>query len=171
MKPIPSIPENESLTDLLDLVSSSDKFKERVQQLKDLQDVINKDLGDRSRIAKLDGLTQLAASKLAEASRVKSDADAYGKSERDRADAYVAKEFEYLNKSKAEIEARFRLVAGREHKMAELEASLALAQTTLAENQKEAAALMVQAKNLMDEAVKKQSQYETKLSQLKQLAG
>lgn len=170
MKPLPYIPENESLTDLLDLVGNSKKFAERVKTLKELQDIINKDLGDRAKVGKLDDLTQQAQSKLSEANRVRTEADAYAKAARDKADSDVRAQGERVKTMQAESEGRFRLLATREKAAAEHERVLMAKDTELAQREKEASALMERAKTLMQSAIETQAQYEAKLAALKQLA-
>jgi hypothetical protein len=91
MRPLQiEIPENESLLDLLDLVSTSDKYKERVQQLIDLQAQINKDIGDRERIGKLEDLINLAASDRAAAEELRAQGESYYSKKKLEADDYVA---------------------------------------------------------------------------------
>lgn len=171
MKPIPYIPENESLTDLLDLMSSSVKFTERVKLLKELQDLINKDLGDLEVVQKVKAMQAATANKLTEAEAIRRKADEYVSTRKAEADDAYAKQMDQIQKARGdssafakELDERANTINSREHALNESVKQLESARQSLAQLQAEAA----KAKESADRV---RGVYDEKLRQVKAAIG
>lgn len=170
MKPKYSIPENESLTDLLEVIMNPTKLKERVQGLSELLATIKAETASLMQQREIQETLQTAQGKLAKANQVIAEADKYATGKKAEADAYFEANEQLIKGRQDAITVEVKNILARENKASDLEASLTKWQETITEDRKEADAVMTRAKALMEDALRLQSQYELKLSQFKQLA-
>ena len=170
MKPQIYIPENESLTDLLDLVSNSDKLKERTQGLIDLQTQINRDIGDRNRLAKLDDRLSDAEAKVAEAERLRVEADKYKTDRKAEGDAYYNGEVAKVENMLAELADRAKAISQRESSAGQKEAELSAKETDLKNREVVVARESVKAEQMTRDAQLLQEKYLAKLDQVRSIA-
>ena len=152
MKTMIEIPENESLTDLLDLVSNSKKLKERTQGLLELQTQINRDIGDRNRIAKLDDLLAGAEAKVAEAGRIKVGADKYATDKKKEGDAYYDKQAARIKTEDGALIERERSVAAREVNVVKCQTDLDAREKDLQARELDVSRKAVKAEQMTNEA-------------------
>src|SRR3990167_5306399 len=86
--PFPHIPENETVTELLDVLLNPAKFKERLEALKAWHDQIANMLTRYKEWGTIENASNKATSLMAEAKKVKKETDDYVREETQRVDNY-----------------------------------------------------------------------------------
>lgn len=152
MRQLPYLPENESLTALVDLIANPQKFKERVKTLEDIQGIINGAIGDHNRIAKLDDLLAGAEAKVAEAGRIKADADKYVVDKTKEGDAYYDKQAARITAEDGALIERERSVAAREANVVKCQTDLDTKEKDLQKRELDIAKATVRAEQMTKEA-------------------
>src|SRR3990167_11291855 len=153
MKPVYSvISENETLLDLLDLVSNSAKFTERVQTLIDSQTRIKKDLGDLETVQKVKGMEAATAAKLAEAENIRRKADEYVATRKAEADDVYAKQMDQIQRSRSQSGEFAKELDVRANELGKRERALDTRDTAMLARAQELAKREVEAKSARDGA-------------------
>ena len=158
------------MTDLLDLVGNSEKYRERVKVLKEYHEIINRDIGDRNRIAKLDDLLSAAEAKVAEAGRTKVGADKYlGDKKKEGDDYYDQQAARIKAEDNASIK-REQAVTAREANVVKCQASLDAKEKDLQARELDVAKATVRAEQMTREANLMQEKYLSRLQAIQTAA-
>ena len=168
---LPYLEPIEDFNDLIGLLTNAPKFQERLKLLEERQKLLNSSLERFSAIENIEALMGKARAELADAKRLKADADEYAKVISDKTDKAYAETTEKLQKEWATVEAQRQALATLAAKHAARDIELARREKDAGVAVANAMRLMEDAKQLEARADNKQKEFEEKAARLKAVLG
>lgn len=167
---LPVIPVLEDATELLAVISNSQKWKERLEKMIAHEEFMQAAVAKAEKIGDLEQALNLAASDRAEAERIRKEAEEYAERTKKEADVVLESAKEKIQTRERELAEQGVLWAEQLRQVREENSRLQIFDATVRKAEEEAQAKLTRAEGLLKRANEIREDYQDRLEQIKKLS-